>query len=91
MQLRYLSLKRAGHRPLAQAFEAVQLGLHRLLRWKPLHFLQIPHPSLSQARSAALRTAAPTQVSFHGLPFFCGEITACALLWAIAAWQPLVS
>ena len=32
----------------------------KLRRWWPLHFFQIPRPSLWKARSAALRTTAPS-------------------------------
>jgi len=31
------------------------------------------------------------QGSFHGLVFLRGSITACACLWAMAAWHALVS
>jgi len=44
MQLRDLSLKRAGHHPLAQTFEAVQLGLHQASSVEATPFLPDPPP-----------------------------------------------
>ena len=72
MQLCDLKLKRAGHYPPSKHFKQYILVSTRRRRWWPFHFFQIPRPSLWHARSAALRTAAPCLVSFHGLLFLPG-------------------
>lgn len=91
MQLHNPTLQRSGHHPLAQAFEAVHLGLHQASAVVAAPLLPEPAPNPWQARCASLRTAALTHLSFQGFAFLREGITACAPLWAIAAWQPLVS
>jgi hypothetical protein len=66
MQLHDLTLERARHDPLAQALEAMHLGLHQAA---PV----VTAPLLADGVSQPV-----TRAVFPGLPFLCGGITACA-------------
>ena len=56
-QLRHLALKRAGHHPLAQAFEAMHLGLHQAFSVVAAPLLPDlpPHPLAGSQRCIAQR------------------------------------
>ena len=68
MQFCDMALKRAGHRPLAQAFEAVHLGLHQAWAAVAASFLPDPPPQslanaqrfIACARSHARRCTQPS-------------------------------